>query len=62
MLVQKCKSAYGLCKGAKVKVTYRVAGGSPGWQVAESVFPTACRYPLIPDIGRVGTASRHSGI
>jgi hypothetical protein len=41
--VQKCKSAYGLCKGANVKVTYRVAGGSPGWQVAESVFPTAYR-------------------
>jgi hypothetical protein len=38
-----CKSAYGLCKGAKVKGTYRVAGGSSRWLVAGSVFPTANR-------------------
>jgi hypothetical protein len=53
-----CKSAYGLCKGAKVKgraqretgnrmiglgISFQVAGGSHGWQVVESVFPTANR-------------------
>ena len=36
-----------------------VAGGSPRWQVAEHVLPTAYRQPLPPVTGRVGTASRH---
>jgi len=44
-----CKSAYGLCKGAKVKGTYRVAGGSSGWQVAGAYSQT-----LMLSIGRVG--------
>jgi hypothetical protein len=53
-----CKSAFGLCKGANVKVraqretgnrmiswgiSFQVAGGSPGWRVAGSVFLTAYR-------------------
>jgi len=34
--VQMCKSACGLCKGAKVegRDAFLVAGGSPGWPVA----------------------------
>jgi len=36
--LQKCKSAYGLCKGAKVRDMTQVAGGGTGVQVAGWVF------------------------
>jgi len=32
--VQRCKCGVAACKGAKVGDRLRVAGGSPGWQVA----------------------------
>jgi len=38
-----CKSAFDLCKGAKVRDKFQVAGGSSGLLVAGSVFPTANR-------------------
>ena len=39
--MQKCKLAYGLCKGAKVGVKLQVAGGSLRWQVAGVVLGRA---------------------
>ena len=58
--VQKCKSAYGLCKGAKVRGTLQVAAGSSGWQ--DLYFPAnhpVSGFPLSADLClEVGTRRR----